>query len=172
MSNKLKNVVPIIRSLPSYISISKGIYSFHRLKSISHIDTSNPLVMNYFQLLVRPNANIDCPNYHTVLDISHLDYPFFYLPYNFYHPDRFRQYIEYAKRNEIKNIRNEFCQMLDKYKIRYNIDYYKIDDNIYINFTNKIEYIEEEEDDSELNENSSIKKIRNIVDSSNTIIGC
>jgi hypothetical protein len=164
MNVKPRIILPIVRSLPSYLSISKGVYSFRKIKSISHIDTSSPLSLNYFQLHVRPDLNVDCPCYHSVLDVSHLDYPFFYLPYNPHHPDRVRPSIEYAKRNEVKNIKNEFRQMLDNYKIRYDVDYFKIDDDLYVNFTNVVEFSEKD--------NSTLNKIKQIADGRFKDSGC
>ena len=162
--NMTKLILPITRLIPSTIFASKGYYTFRKLKSITHINTSLPLSLHYHQIQNRLDKKTDCPNYHSVLDITHLNYPFYYLPYYPYNPELYKNKFDFAKSTEIRLIFDEFTQMLNQYKIKESYDYYKLSENLYINFSNTLEY--------PYSKNGSLQTSQKIVDTTVNKSGC
>lgn len=126
--------LPISRLYPSHLLISKEMYSFSRVKTITNYNLKNHPSIHYYVLKTDVNPNSKNERY-SVADITHLDYSFFYLPYIHYHPDRLRTTIEYPERHHVHMIKGEVDDMLRQYHITYPVDYYRVDDNLYINFS-------------------------------------
>ena len=118
---------------------------------------------------MRNEKNTSLPNksngyYYYSKTEPDLNYPFYYLPYYPYNPELYKNKLDFAKSTEIRLIFDEFTQMLNQYKIKESYDYYKLSENLYINFSNTLEY--------PYSKNGSLQTSQKIVDTTVNKSGC
>ena len=127
-------MIPYARLQPSQLLISKQLYSFRKIKTIYNYNFKYPLALHYYQLQSSNDKTVNKLRYN-VLDISNLDYGFYYLPYIHYYPNRYRISMDFPPIYHITHINDEIKEMKQYYNMNNEYDYYKIDENLYINFS-------------------------------------